>query len=175
MNKQVENILQLSLFGKHEININPQTNHLNEILQKAAEHIQLQIDEKKGSLAIKLDAVNDICDVDEVHFLNMIFNLLDNSIKYSIKEPQIEIGTKGINNKIQIWVKDLGIGMSSDTRKKAFKKFFRAETGNIHNVKGFGLGLSYVKLIVDKHNGNIEVSSKQNEGTMITITLPLKA
>ena len=174
MNKQVENILQLSLFGKHELNVNPQTNHLNEILQKAAEHIQLQIDEKGGSLAIKLDAVNDICDVDEVHFLNTIFNLLDNSIKYSIAKPQIEIGTRGIDNKIQIWIKDSGIGMSTDTRKKAFKKFFRAETGNIHNVKGFGLGLSYVKLIVDKHNGNIEVLSKQNEGTMVTITLPLK-
>ena len=174
MNKQVENILQLSLFGKHELNINPQTNHLNEILQKAAEHIQLQIDEKGGSLIIKLEAVNDICDVDEVHFLNAIFNLLDNSIKYSLAEPQIEIGTRGIDNKIQIWIKDSGIGMSTDTRKKAFKKFFRAETGNIHNVKGFGLGLSYVKLIVDKHNGNIEVLSKQNEGTMVTITLPLK-
>lgn len=174
MNKQVENILQLSLFGKHELHINPQTNHLNEILQKSAEHIQLQIDEKGGALTIKLDAVNDICDIDEVHFLNTIFNLLDNSIKYSINEPQIEIGTETINNKIQVWVKDSGIGMDTKTKKKVFKKFYRAETGNIHNVKGFGLGLSYVKLIVEKHNGNIEIISKQNEGTTVSITLPLK-
>lgn len=175
MNKQVENILQLSLFGKHELDINPQTNHLNEILQKASEHIQLQIDEKGGNLKINLQAINDIADIDEVHFLNAIFNLLDNSIKYSIGKPNIEIGTKNQDNKIHIWIKDLGIGMNAQTKKKVFRKFFRAETGNIHNVKGFGLGLSYVKLIVEKHNGYIDIISKPNEGTTVNLTLPLKS
>lgn len=175
MNKQVENILQLSLFGKHELDINPQTHHINEILQKAGEHIQLQIDEKGGNLIINLQAINDIADIDEVHFLNTIFNLLDNSIKYSIEKPDIEIGTKNQDKKIHIWIKDSGIGMNSQTKKKAFKKFFRAETGNIHNVKGFGLGLSYVKLIIEKHNGHIDIISKPNEGTTINLTLPLKS
>jgi len=175
MNKQVENILQLSLFGKHELDINPQTNHINEILQKAAEHIQLQVDEKNGTLKIDLKAINDIAEIDEVHFLNAIFNLFDNSIKYSIEKPEIEIGTKNQDNKIHIWIKDSGIGMNPQTKKKVFRKFFRAETGNIHNVKGFGLGLSYVKLIIEKHNGHIDIISKPNEGTIVNLTLPLKS
>ncbi|MUP40067.1 sensor histidine kinase [Labilibaculum euxinus] len=175
MNKQVENILQLSLFGKHELDINPQTNHINEILQKAAEHIQLQVDEKNGTLKIDLKAINDIAEIDEVHFLNAIFNLFDNSIKYSIEKPEIEIGTKNQDNKIHIWIKDSGIGMNPQTKKKVFRKFFRAETGNIHNVKGFGLGLSYVKLIIEKHNGHIDIISKPNEGTTVNLTLPLKS
>ncbi|MBL4559573.1 MAG: HAMP domain-containing histidine kinase [Labilibaculum sp.] len=175
MNKQVENILQLSLFGKHELDINPQTNNVNEILQKAGEHIQLQIDEKGGNLKINLQAINDIADIDEVHFLNTIFNLLDNSIKYSIEKPDIEIGTKNQDNKIHIWIKDSGIGMNQKTKKKVFRKFFRAETGNIHNVKGFGLGLSYVKLIIEKHNGHIDIISKPNQGTTVNLTLPLKS
>ncbi len=175
MNKQVENILQLSLFGKHELDINQQTHHVNEILQKAGEHIQLQINEKGGNLNINLQAINDLADIDEVHFLNAIFNLLDNSIKYSVSKPDIEIGTKNQNNKIHIWIKDLGIGMNAQTKKKAFKKFFRAETGNIHNVKGFGLGLSYVKLIIEKHNGQIDIISRHNEGTTVNLMLPLKS
>ncbi len=175
MNTQVENILQLSLFGKHELDINPQTHHVNEILQKAGEHIQLQIDEKRGTLKINLQAINDTANIDEVHFLNTIFNLLDNSIKYSIGKPDIEIGTNNQDNKIHIWIKDSGIGMNAQTKKKAFKKFFRAETGNIHNVKGFGLGLSYVKLIIEKHNGHIDIISKPNEGTTVNVILPLKS
>jgi len=173
MNKQVENILQLSLFGKHELKLNLQACHLNEIIQKAAEHIQLQIDEKNGSLTTSLNAINDITNVDEVHFLNVLFNLFDNAIKYSNQEPKIEISTENNNESLLITIKDSGIGMNSKTIKRIFKKFYRAETGNIHSVKGFGLGLSYVKLVIDRHNGSIDVESKPGQGTSIKLSLPL--
>ncbi|MCZ4693716.1 sensor histidine kinase [Ancylomarina euxinus] len=173
MNKQVENIMQLSLYGKHELEINPQALHLNESIQKAAEHILLQIDERKGSLNLKLDAINDIVKVDEVHFFNVLFNLLDNAIKYSEGKPEIEIGTKNVGRQICVWIKDSGMGMNQKTQKRIFKKFYRAQTGNIHKVKGFGLGLSYVKLIVDRHMGDIKVTSKIGQGTCVEISLPL--
>ncbi|GAB7086286.1 HAMP domain-containing sensor histidine kinase [Marinifilum fragile] len=173
MNKQVENILQLSLFGKHELKLNLQSCHLNEIIQKAAEHIQLQIDEKNGHLTTDLNAINDITDVDEVHFLNVLFNLFDNAIKYSNEEPKIELSTENHDQSILIIIKDSGIGMNSKTIKRIFKKFYRAETGNIHSVKGFGLGLSYVKLVIDRHNGSIDVNSKPGQGTSIKLSLPL--
>ena len=173
MNKQVENIMQLSLYGKHELEINPQALHLNESIQKAAEHIQLQIDERKGNLNLKLDAINDIVKVDEVHFFNVLFNLLDNAIKYSEGNPEIEIGTKNMGKQICVWIKDSGMGMNQKTQKRIFKKFYRAQSGNIHKVKGFGLGLSYVKLIVDRHMGDIKVNSKIGQGTCVEISLPL--
>lgn len=173
MNKQVENILQLSLFGKHEIKLNLQSCHVNEIIQKATEHIQLQIDEKKGKLTTKFEAINDISNIDEVHFLNVLFNLFDNAIKYSNEKPAIEINTENKEQSILITIKDSGIGMSSKTIKRIFKKFYRAETGNIHSVKGFGLGLSYVKLVIDRHQGAIDVQSKPGQGTNVQITLPL--
>lgn len=173
MNKQVENILQLSLFEKHELNLNTQPCNLNEIVQKAADHIELQIIAKEGTLKTNLNALKDKVLIDEIHFLNALFNLLDNAIKYSVGKPEIEIGTRNQDKNILIWVKDKGIGMSSKNQKKIFKKFFRAETGNIHNVKGFGLGLSYVKLITEKHNAKITVISKPNQGSNFEITLPL--
>ncbi|NOU61630.1 sensor histidine kinase [Marinifilum caeruleilacunae] len=173
MNKQVENILQLSLFGKHELKLNLQSAHLNEIIQKAAEHIQLQIDEKEGLISTNLMAVNDVTNVDEVHFLNVLFNLFDNAIKYSKDKPEISISTENKEQLIVLTVQDSGIGMNSKTIKRIFKKFYRAETGNIHSVKGFGLGLSYVKLVIDRHNGSIDVSSKPGVGTSIQISLPL--
>ena len=173
MNTQVENIMQLSLYGKHELEINPQSMHLNESILKAAEHIKLQIDEKKGKLDLKLDAINDIVKVDEVHFFNVLFNLLDNSIKYSEGSPEIEIGTKNTGRNMLIWIEDKGMGMNLKTQKRIFRKFYRAQSGNIHKVKGFGLGLSYVKLIVDRHMGTINVTSKLGQGTRVEISLPL--
>lgn len=173
MNKQVENILQLSLFGKHEIELNPQSYHINEIISKAVEHIQLQIDDKGGRISTELNALNDIANVDEVHFLNVLFNLFDNAIKYSNQNPQIKITTENKAQSILITVADSGIGMNSKTLKRIFKKFYRAQTGNIHDVKGFGLGLSYVKLVIDRHNGSIHVDSKPGQGTSVQISLPL--
>lgn len=173
MNKQVENILQLSLFGKHEIELNPQACHLNEIIQKATEHIQLQIDEKNGKITTNLSALNDIVKVDEVHFINALFNLFDNAIKYSDNNPLIEIETSNNEKEIVVTISDHGIGMNPDIVKKIFKKFYRAETGNIHSVKGFGLGLNYVKLVIEKHQGSINVVSKKGNGTSIIINLPL--
>jgi two-component system phosphate regulon sensor histidine kinase PhoR len=174
MNKQVENILQLSLFGKHELEINPQSCRLNELISKAADHIQLQIEEKNGKITTDLNAANDIANVDEVHFLNVLFNLFDNAIKYTDGSPNIEINTINKDQHIYIAIKDSGIGMSSQTQKKVFKKFYRAQSGNIHKVKGFGLGLSYVKLIIDRHKGKIDIQSKPGEGTNIEIRLPLQ-
>lgn len=99
--------------------------------------------------------------------------MLDNAIKYSDDQPEIEIGTKNTGRQICVWIKDSGMGMNPKTQKRIFKKFYRAQTGNIHKVKGFGLGLSYVKLIVDRHMGTIKVDSKVGSGTCIEISLPL--
>lgn len=174
MNKQVENILQLSLFDKHEIELNLQSNHINEIILKAAEHIQLQLDEKGGKITTHLKALKDYSDIDEVHFLNVLFNVLDNAIKYSKNDPKIEITTVNRDHTICITIADSGIGMNSKTLKRVFKKFFRAQSGNIHDVKGFGLGLSYVKFVVDRHHGKIKITSKPDHGTSVQIILPVK-
>lgn len=173
MNKQVENILQLSLLDKRELELNPQPLHVNELLQKASEHMQLQISERQGELKCKWEAVNDMSHLDEVHFINVIFNLIDNAIKYSKEKPMIELGTKNENHRIIIWIQDKGIGMNKKTLNKIFEKFYRAESGNLHRVKGFGLGLSYVKLVVDRHDGRINVISKQGKGTRVEISVPV--
>jgi two-component system phosphate regulon sensor histidine kinase PhoR len=113
-------------------------------------------------------------EADEVHFSNIIFNLLDNALKYSDTTPYIELETLNTHTgSLAIKIKDNGIGMDKETQSRIFEKFFRAHTGNLHNVKGFGLGLSYVKAIVEAHNGKIKVESMPGKGSTFTVLLPL--
>lgn len=173
MNKQVEKILQAARLEKEEIKLNIQKLDTHQVIGKVADNMALQVQEKNGTLTLKLNATNHIVDADEVHFSNIIFNLLDNAMKYSNDNPHIEVQTLNTGNgMLSIKIKDDGIGMDKETQSRVFEKFYRAHTGNIHNVKGFGLGLSYVKAIVEAHGGKIKVESTLGKGSTFTVILP---
>ncbi|MGH2565137.1 MAG: sensor histidine kinase, partial [Ginsengibacter sp.] len=140
MNKQVETILQAALLDKQEIQLNEKPVHAHELIHAAINNINLPLAEKKGALEIHPDAANDLIMADEVHFINIINNLLDNAIKYSKDNLKINLSTQNSNGHLRIKIEDNGIGMNKETLNRIFEKFYRAHTGNIHNVKGFGLG-----------------------------------
>jgi two-component system, OmpR family, phosphate regulon sensor histidine kinase PhoR len=173
MNKQVETILQAALLDKQEIQLNEKPVHAHELIHAAINNIQLPLAEKKGKLEIQLNATNDLIMGDEVHIINIINNLLDNAIKYSREHLLIKLSTQNFNSHFLIKIEDNGIGMNKETLNRIFEKFYRAHTGNIHNVKGFGLGLSYVKSIVDAHKGKIKAESTIGKGSCFTIDFSL--
>ena len=173
MNKQVEKILQAARLEKEEIKLSLQRIDAHQVINKIADNLALQIQDKHGRIDLKLKATNPLVLADEVHFSNIIFNLLDNAMKYSDKAPIIEVQTLTHGNgMLSIMVKDNGIGMDKETQSRIFEKFYRAHTGNLHNVKGFGLGLSYVKALVEAQEGRIKVESTPGKGSTFTITLP---
>ena len=173
MNKQVESILQAAVMDRQEIQLNRNNIHVHEVISEVAENFYLQLEEKNGKAELLLNAKNDLLYVDEVHFTNLIYNLVDNAVKYSKENLVLKISTASTNKSLIIKIEDNGIGMSKETVKRIFEKFYRAHTGNIHNVKGFGLGLSYVKTIVDAHHGKIKADSTVGKGTTFTIEMPL--
>lgn len=172
MNKQVESILQSALLEKNEIGLNLQVIDAHQVIQHSVENIQLQLAAKDGRVELRLDAINPIIKADDVHFSNVIFNLLDNAIKYSKQRLEVVISTYNTRKHLVITISDNGIGMSRDTISRIFEKFYRAHTGNVHNVKGFGLGLSYVKAIVEAHKGKIKVDSAVGKGSKFTLEFP---
>jgi two-component system, OmpR family, phosphate regulon sensor histidine kinase PhoR len=173
MNKQVETILQAALLDKQEVQLNLKKLPAHELIQSALNNITLQVEEKEGSLDVKLDAAKHLVLADEVHFTNLVSNLLDNAVKYSKEKPLIKLSTSNSGNQLRIKIEDNGIGMNKETLNRIFEKFYRAHTGNIHNVKGFGLGLSYVKTMVDAHHGTIKAESVPGRGSTFIITMPL--
>lgn len=173
MNQQVETILEAALLEKNEIKLNLKPIHAITLIESALQNINLPLQEKKGRMTLKLDATNDLLSIDEVHFTNLISNLLDNAVKYSKDNPEIKITTSNTASVFIVSIEDNGIGMDRDTAKQIFEKFYRAHTGNLHNVKGFGLGLSYVKTIVDALGGVIKVDSVLGRGTIFTLQFPL--
>lgn len=175
MNSQVENILQMSLIDKKEMELNLGKHDLHPLIERAIKNIQLHIEKRNGRLNAQLTAQNTYFDVDENHFINVIQNLLDNANKYSPDKPDIKVLTENNKNGILIRVKDKGLGMSKDALSKIFDKFYRVPTGNIHNIKGFGLGLSYAKAVIQAFNGTIVVESETGKGSLFTIFLPFKA
>ncbi len=176
MNRQVETILKASQLEKQEIELNLKPVHVHEIIKIVADNFALQLEEKQGRAELLLDADNDLVDADEVHLSNLVNNLLDNAVKYSKENTPIfvRICTLVHGKSLQIKFEDNGIGMNKETAKRVFERFYRAHTGNIHNVKGFGLGLSYVKTIVEAHNGQVRVDSTLGKGSTFVIELPLK-
>ncbi len=146
--------------------------HAHDLINAAVNNIKLPLDEKNGILELRLEAKNDLIMGDEVHLINIINNLLDNAIKYSKENLLIKLSTQNVNSHFRIRVEDNGIGMNKETLHRIFEKFYRAHTGNIHNVKGFGLGLSYVKTIVDAHKGKIKTESTPGKGSTFIIDLP---
>jgi len=173
MNKHVETILQAAVMDRQELQLNKVPLHVHNLIEEIIDNYSLQLQEKKGSAELHLDAKYDYIEADPVHFRNLISNLVDNAVKYSKENLLLKIFTYNTNKALVIRVEDNGIGMSKETVRRIFEKFYRAHTGNIHNVKGFGLGLSYVKTIVDAHQGKIKVDSTLGKGSWFTLEFPL--
>ncbi|HQW92391.1 MAG TPA: HAMP domain-containing sensor histidine kinase [Ferruginibacter sp.] len=173
MNKQVETILQAALLDKQEIQLNLKRLLAHDLIINTLNNINLQVEEKGGKLEVELGAENDLVLADEVHFTNVINSLLDNAVKYSKENLLIKLSTKNTGNKLKIIIEDNGIGMNKETLHRIFEKFYRAHTGNVHNVKGFGLGLSYVKTMVEAHHGSIKAESVLGKGSSFSVLIPL--
>lgn len=173
MNKHVEAILNLGQLEKQEYEINKQPVDVHDLILGVLDSFKLQLEAKPSHVQTYLEAKPSIINADEEQLLHVFSNLIDNSIKYSKETINITIHTQTLNNKMVISIEDEGIGMSPDTTKHIFEKFYRAHSGNIHNVKGFGLGLSYVKWVVDAHKGKIKVDTELDAGTKTEIILPI--
>ncbi len=170
---QVEKVLQLAIFEKGKLKLKFKNADIHEIINNVIHTFAIQIKHKNGIIIPSLHAENYNVFVDQVHITNAISNLIDNAMKYCSSEPEIYIETRDEKGYIMITVKDNGIGINKQNLKKIFEKFYRIPTGNVHNVKGFGLGLSYVKKIVEEHKGYIKVDSELYEGTKFRIYLPI--
>jgi two-component system phosphate regulon sensor histidine kinase PhoR len=173
MNKHVETILETGQLENKDLELNMQPVNVHDLIQAVVDSYKLQLEEKPSNIHMQLDATKPEISADEEHLLHVLSNLMDNAIKYSKETIDILVSTTNVNNKMIITIEDNGIGMSSETTKHIFEKFYRAHSGNIHNVKGFGLGMSYVKRIVALHKWQIRVQSELDHGTTIEITLPV--
>lgn len=172
MNTRVEQVLQMALLDSREFNLRPVLVDMNHLIEKVVSHYRLQIEKREGAITTKLEAEHSLAEVDEDHIRNVLLNLLDNANKYSIIKPEIEVFSFNRSGKYYFGVQDRGMGMSHDAQRRVFDKFFRVTSGNIHNIKGFGLGLSYVKAIVLAHHGDISIQSELGKGSRFEISLP---
>ena len=172
---QVEKVLQMSMFERQSAALKKKRIDANALINGVINTFRLKVESCKGKLEAELNADNPDIFVDEMHFTNVIFNLLDNAVKYKKKDSSIELKIKTWNesNKFCLTIEDNGIGIKKENLKKVFDKFYRVHTGNLHDVKGFGLGLAYVKKIITDHKGTIRVESELNVGTKFIIVLPL--
>lgn len=173
LNMQVERVLQTVKAERREFQLNKEKIDLHELIKAIIESFNVNANNKKGEIKLNLSATNCFVIADKHHLTNVIFNLLDNAVKYSDQSPIITISTVNEGNKLLLSVSDNGIGIKKEYLKRIFDKFFRVPSGNIHNVKGFGLGLSYVKSIVKLHRWKIKVNSEPGKGSTFTIIIPL--
>ena len=173
LQKQVDQILQLSVLEKGEFKLKLKEIDVHRIIRKMSEHFSTTVQKKGGQVITQLDAINYQLKADKTHLSNIIANLIDNAIKYTSESPEIRISTKNEHGNFILSISDNGIGISSENQKHVFKKLFRVPTGNIHDVKGFGLGLFYVKTMIEAHGGNIQLKSELNKGTTFIIKLPI--
>ena len=174
MNSQVERVLQMALIDKKDFELSLDELNLHDVIQQAVGNFSLQVEKRDGSITTKLDADQPIMEGDSTHIASIIHNLLDNANKYSPEKPQITVSTRNVSMGIEVTVTDNGVGISKEARKNIFDKFYRVSTGNIHDVKGFGLGLSYVKAIVTAHKGLIDVRSEPGKGSSFVLTFPTR-
>jgi len=171
---QVERVLQMAKFDQGKLNLKFMDTHVHDLIESVISNFILQVGSKEGILIPSLHAENDLISADPIHLSNVISNLLDNAIKYTLHKPEIIIETQSNQKELFLIVRDNGIGINKTNQKRIFDKFYRVPTGNIHNIKGFGLGLSYVKKIVEEHFGNVKVESEPGVGTSFILNIPLK-
>ena len=173
MHGQVENVLRISRLEKNQIEISTEAADLHDVIDDAISHVSLLTLDKKGSITTHLEAFQSEILANQFHMTNVLVNILENALKYSEDKPKIDVFTESTNKNLLIKIEDKGIGMSKNVQKHIFDKFYREQKGNIHDVKGHGLGLAYVKEIIDIHNGTVFVDSEKDKGSTFTIKLPL--
>lgn len=175
MNKKVETILQIASLDKKEIDFRFENVSIHSIITRAAETIEIQVHQKNGTLSLLLNAPEPVVSGDPEHLSNLVTNLLDNALKYSPETPEITVETSNNERGLIMSVSDKGIGMSKSVQSKIFERFYRQTSGNVHDVKGFGLGLNYVRAIVDAHRGTITVTSEPGNGSRFDVFLPFNS
>jgi two-component system phosphate regulon sensor histidine kinase PhoR len=173
MHSQVENVLRISRLEKNQIDLNTETIDLHDTIEDAITHVSLLSEDRGGKIEIYLEALESELPGNQFHLTNVVVNMLENAIKYSEGAPKIEVSTESTSNFFIFKIKDSGIGMNKAVQKQVFNKFYREQKGNIHDVKGHGLGLAYVKEIVEKHHGTVFVESEKGKGSIFTVKLPL--
>jgi len=173
LKQQVERVLQTARIEKEDIGLKKEIADVHELIKEAVKNTSLTLTEKKGTITLDLKAEPSTASVDKLHFTNVIYNLLDNAIKYTQRSPEIIIRTLTVNNSILLEVQDNGIGIDDEEQRKIFHRFYRVSTGNLHDVKGFGLGLNYVKLITEAHKGKISVTSLIGNGSTFKLVVPI--
>ena len=175
LKNQVEKVLNFAKINKKELDLNKETLNTHEMIQDLMSSMELIFEEKNAEVKCLLNAKNHFIKADQIHLYNTLRNLLDNSLKYTKEKPQIKVSTSNTSSGIQISIQDNGIGISSEDQSRVFDNFYRVHTGNKHDVKGFGLGLSYVKNIVQAHGGKIGLKSSLDKGSTFTIILPFNS
>lgn len=170
----VEKVLQMALLDRGEIKLRPTTLNIHDVIEKVLNNLSVQLEQRRGEVDLSFEADREMVQADELHLTNILTNLIDNANKYSLDAPpRITVSTENDETNVYIRVTDHGLGMTKEQQAKIFEPFYRVPTGNVHDVKGFGLGLSYVKKMVEAHGGGIDVKSKPGEGSTFTIQLPL--
>ena len=173
MHGQVENVLRISRLEKNQIEISKDAIDLHDVIEDAISHVNLLVLDKKGTITTHFSAIQSEVLANSFHMTNVLVNMLENALKYSEDPPKIDLYTESTNKNLVIKIKDEGIGMSKQAQKYIFDKFYREQKGNIHDVKGHGLGLAYVKEIIDNHHGTVFVESEKGKGSTFTVKLPL--
>ena len=173
MHAQVENVLRISKLEKNQLDISKDRVNAHDIIKKAIAHVELIVQDRGGYVNAHLEAERSDVLANETHFGNVIVNILDNAVKYSPDSPKIDVFTEVAKNFLIIRIQDQGAGMTKAVLKRIFEKFYREHTGDIHNVKGHGLGLAYVKKIVEDHQGEVYAESEKGKGSTFYIKLPL--
>jgi len=172
MLSQVEKVLQMAKFDNENLKLKVTELDIHGLIEEAVSNVSLQVEQRNGHVSTLLEAKNPIIMGDKTHISSMIHNLLDNANKYSPKNPTISVSTRNVRNGVEVIVTDKGIGMTSEAKKHIFDKFYRVHTGNLHDVKGFGLGLSYVKALMTAHNGTVNVQSELGKGSTFSLYFP---
>jgi two-component system, OmpR family, phosphate regulon sensor histidine kinase PhoR len=172
LKQQVERVLQMARLEKEDIGLKKEILDVHDLIREATKNISVSLEEKKGKIELVLEAASGRVLVDRLHFINVLHNLLDNAIKYTRQAPEILIKTSSFNASIGIEISDHGMGISAENQKKIFHRFYRVPTGNLHDIKGFGLGLNYVKLIVEAHKGKITLESEPGKGSTFKLSIP---
>lgn len=172
MKQHLERLLQIARLDRADLQLKKEKIDLHALIRETVESMQPILDERKASIVFQFNSQESIVMGDKYHLTNVIFNMIDNALKYTIAQPEITITTARKGKGVQVHIQDNGIGIAPEHHRKVFQKFYRVPTGNVHNVKGFGLGLSYVKQVVEAHVGSVLLSSEPQKGSLFTVYLP---